>query len=185
MGSLICSVPGVSLLRAEKPELVWSNEVLSLQSLHMAWVSISHCQCFQPFQSGLEKKIIPSLDRALTIVPLRRDMKLLEHGGRLYLPRGLKGPAEGGSQAPMTQLSHQVQSCHQDEAERKGKPCGLSSQRMTVSPLIVDTMSGERGPRPALLPRASPDITFMDIYGDGVGVGGPHLLEVWLSTNEL
>lgn len=87
-----------------------------------------------------KKKIIPSLDRALTIVPLHGDMKLIEHGGRLYLPRGLKEAAEGGSQAPMTQLSHQVQSCHQDEAERKGKPCGLSSQRMTVSPLTVDTI---------------------------------------------
>ena len=69
-----------------------------------------------------KKKIIPSLDRALIIVPLPRDMKLLEHGRRVYLPRGLKGPAEGGSQAPMTQLSHQVQSCPKDETEIKGKP---------------------------------------------------------------
>ena len=67
-------------------------------------------------------------------------MKLLEHGRRVYLPRGLKGPAEGGSQAPMTQLSHQVQSCHKDETERKGKPCSLSPQRMTVLSLIVGIM---------------------------------------------
>lgn len=120
-------------------------------------------------------KMKPNLDRALTIVPLPEDMKFPEPGGRLYLPRGLKGPCRGRQPSPHhTTHPPSTKLPQRWNWEERKSPASLSSQRMTVSLLIVDIMG--MGTKASSAPQGAVPLSHSWVcMGTGGGGGAVHI----------
>ena len=134
----------------------------------------------------LEEKVVAKWNPILTeLLPLSLYLgtwNFQNLGQGCTYQEGWRDPVEGGSQAPVTQLTHQAQSCHKDGTERKGK--ALQPQFSEDDSITTHCRHNGNGDQGQLCsPRGSPIVTFMGVYGDWGG--GPHLLGVCLLTKEL